>query len=148
MNLEHKDKQTLEHIIKYCNEIQLAVQCFGKDEETFKSNPVFLNACSMPLLQIGELAKKLTPDFIKATSNIPWQEIKGMRDFFAHDYRSMNKHVIWITVIKHVPNLQEQCNQLLRPPLPYLNLSIKFIISFIDISSSSKTEALFAARLS
>ena len=62
MKLENKDRQIVEHIINYCKEIQMAVQCFGEDENKFKGNPVFLNACSMPLLQIGELAKKLSKD--------------------------------------------------------------------------------------
>lgn len=114
MRLETKDKQILEHIISYCDEIRMAVQCFGKDESIFKTNPVFLNACSMPLLQIGELAKKLSDDLITSTSEIPWRQIKGMRDFFAHDYRSMNKHVIWITVTRNIPQLQQQCKQILE----------------------------------
>lgn len=114
MKLENKDRQFLEHIINYCTDVQLAVQCFGEDETIFKNNPVFLNACSMPLLQIGELAKKLSKDFTNAHPEIPWREIKGMRDFFAHDYRSMNKHIIWITVIKHIPSLQQQCKSILQ----------------------------------
>ena len=89
MKLNTKDAQILEHIIKYCIDIQLAVEHFGKDETTFTHNPVYLNACSMPLLQIGELAKKLSNVFIASTPSIPWRQIKGMRDFFAHDYLQM-----------------------------------------------------------
>ena len=112
MKLESKDRQTLEHIIRYCDEIQMALQHFGKDEKIFKTDPVFLNSCSMPLLQIGELAKKLSDELTSA--EIPWKQIKGMRDFFAHDYRSMNKHIIWVTVITKVTMLKEQCESLLR----------------------------------
>ena len=61
MKLNIKDIQILEHIIKYCIDIQLAIEHFGKDEKTFSSSPVYLNACSMPLLQIGELAKNYLP---------------------------------------------------------------------------------------
>ena len=113
MKLETKDKQILEHIIKYCNEIQMAVLHFGKHEETFSQNPVFMNACAMPLLQIGELAKKLSDKFIDSTPEIPWRQIKGMRDFFAHDYHSMNKHIIWLTATEKVPILQRQCENIL-----------------------------------
>ena len=52
MKLKNKDKQILEHIIKYCIDIRLAIEHFGKEEELFTRNPVYLNACSMPLLQI------------------------------------------------------------------------------------------------
>lgn len=57
MRLKNKDKQILEHIIKYCIDIHLAVEHFGREEKEFANNPVYMNACSMPLLQIGELAK-------------------------------------------------------------------------------------------
>ena len=113
MKLKNKDKQILEHIIKYCIDIRLAIEHFGKEEELFTRNPVYLNACSMPLLQIGELAKKLSDEFIASSPNIPWRQIKGMRDFFAHDYRSMNKHIIWMTVINNVPALQSDCEKIL-----------------------------------
>lgn len=108
MKLKTKDIQILEHIIKYCTDIQLAIEHFGENEAIFSSNPVYLNSCSMPLLQIGELAKKLSDDFIALTPNIPWRQIKGMRDFFAHDYHSMNKHVIWLTITKNVPKLKDE----------------------------------------
>ena len=114
MKLNTKDAQNLEHIIKYCTDIQMAIKHFGKEEEIFSHNPVYLNACSMPLLQIGELAKKLSDEFIGSTPSIPWRQIKGMRDFFAHDYHSMNKHVIWLTITKNVPALRFECEQLLR----------------------------------
>ena len=113
MKLRNKDEQILEHIIEYCIDIHLAIEHFGKEEELFINNPVYLNACSMPLLQIGELAKKLSDEFIAVSPNIPWRQIKGMRDFFAHDYRSMNKHVIWMTVINNVPALQIDCEKIL-----------------------------------
>ena len=32
------------------------------------------------LLQIGELAKRFEPNFIKEYGNVPWKNIKGMRD--------------------------------------------------------------------
>ena len=114
MKLENKDKQILEHIVRYCQEVQMAVNRFGRDEKIFSHDPVYMNSCSMPMLQMGELAKKLSDSFIASKPDIPWRQIKGMREFFAHDYHSMNKHVIWMTIINNVPQLQEQCEIILR----------------------------------
>ena len=33
--MKDKDKQILEHMIRYCEEIRLAQERFGKDRETF-----------------------------------------------------------------------------------------------------------------
>ena len=38
------------------------------------------------LLQIGELAKKFDPNFVKEYGSTPWKEIKGMRDRIVHGY--------------------------------------------------------------
>lgn len=106
MLLNNKDRQILEHILKYCDEVELALSEYDNDREKFMTNAVFRNACAMPIMQIGELAKRLSPEFCQATSNIPWKAIKGMRDLFAHDYRSMNKDMIWITALRNIPELK------------------------------------------
>lgn len=106
----NRDEQVAKHILTYCKQVALAVQRFGNDEAVFRNDPVYRNACSMPLMQIGELAKKFSPAFIKGHPGIPWQAIKGMRTMFAHDYGSMDIGVIWETATKDTPVL-EQCLQ-------------------------------------
>ena len=114
MNLSEKDKQILEHIVRYCGEVRMALLTFGDKIATFEQNPVFRNACSMPVLQIGELAKRLSDDFQQTTADIPWKKIKGMRNLFAHDYHSMNDAMIWKTVTEQVPALHEQLTGILK----------------------------------
>ena len=107
--LSQRDFDILSHIVRYCNEIDAAFTHFGQSEEVFKSDPVFKNAVSMPIQQIGELAKHLTDDFINTHTEIPWKQIKGMREWFAHQYLSMNLHVIWVTATVDLPPLREFC---------------------------------------
>lgn len=68
----------------------------------------------MPILQIGESAKRLSDDFLKSSLDIPWKAIKGMRDMFAHQYHSMDKEIIWNVAIKRVPELNKKCQQILK----------------------------------
>ena len=42
MMLNSKDRQILEHIYRYCNEIELALDTFQYSYEEFLENPVFL----------------------------------------------------------------------------------------------------------
>ena len=67
----------------------------------------------MPIMQIGELATRLTEGFITETPEIPWKAIKGMRTFFAHQYGSMNVGLIWQTAVERIPELKSSCQQLL-----------------------------------
>ena len=55
MLLNNKDRQILDHIVKYCDEVDLAIFEYGNNKETFLNNPVFRNACAMPIMQIGEI---------------------------------------------------------------------------------------------
>ena len=59
MLLNNKYKQILLHILKYTDEITETLVRFGNDKEDFDNDKVFRNAVSMPMLQIGELAKEL-----------------------------------------------------------------------------------------
>lgn len=117
MQLERKDRQILEHIQKYCEEVQMALDSFHRSEDEFMRNPVFRNACSMPMMQAGELAKHLSDTFVQSdslTSGTPWRAIKGMRNLFAHDYHAMNYEVIWETAMKNIPELEEHIQTLLE----------------------------------
>ncbi len=104
--LPDRDQQIARHMAEYCEEIMLAVEHFGKDETKFLQDPVYRNACAMPLMQIGELAKKLTDSFVQEHDSVPWKAIKGMRNLFAHDYRSMDERMIWKTITRNIPDLQ------------------------------------------
>lgn len=64
-------------------------------------------------MQIGELAKNLTDDVLQLDASVPWKEIKGMRDYFAHEYHEMDADIIWNT-IEEIPSFQKQCLRLLN----------------------------------
>lgn len=104
-----RDISILRHIVRYCDEVDETLKLFGRSEEAFRSSFVFRNAVSMPIMQIGELATRLSDVFIAQTPEIPWKAIKGMRTFFAHQYGTMNVDLIWITAIERIPELRESC---------------------------------------
>ena len=108
----NKNARIMEHIIEYCEDVTEAVRRFEGDKRKFMSDRIFRNACAMPLMQIGELAKNLTDDVLQLDASVPWKEIKGMRDYFAHEYHEMDADIIWNT-IEEIPSFQKQCLRLL-----------------------------------
>ena len=106
-----RDVDIIQHMARYCCEIDAALAAFSDSEAAFMQNPVFRNAVSMPVQQIGELAKHLSEDFIAAHPQIPWRQIKGMRDWFAHQYLDMDAAVIWAVAKEDLPPLQDFCTQ-------------------------------------
>lgn len=109
-----RDADIIRHMARYCGEIDAALTAFGDSEEGFLQNPVFRNAVSMPVQQIGELAKHLSDDFLAAHPQIPWRQIKGMRDWFAHQYLGMDAAVIWAVAKEDLPPLRAFCEEWLQ----------------------------------
>ena len=113
-DFSERDRSVVRHMARYCREIDAAFAAFGDSEAVFLENPVFRNAVSMPVQQIGELAKRLSDGFIAAHPQSPWRQIKGMRDWFAHQYLNMDADVIWAVAKEDLPPLKAFCEEWLR----------------------------------
>jgi uncharacterized protein with HEPN domain len=110
----NKDLQRIRKIIIHCQKAtDLVNRC--KEYETFKTDDAFYSSISMRLMQIGEHARGLSDDFLNETKDIiPWQQIKGMRNLFAHEYDDMLPKKIWVTAINDIPILQQFCENYLK----------------------------------
>lgn len=78
MKTPNKDSRILAYIVSYCDQIDLAVERFGKSYDTFSEDPVYRNAVSLCILQIGELVGNLSEAFRTEHSAIPWRQIKSL----------------------------------------------------------------------
>ena len=86
----------------------------GKTYTNFKHDEQLNFAIVFAIGQIGEEANKLTTEFCMKHAHIPWKEIIAMRHKIVHDYQGMNMDIIWETVQHDIPELLEQCHQLLK----------------------------------
>ncbi len=109
----NRDKTILEHIISYCDEIQATVDYFGDNPETFQTNSIYRNACALCIMQIGELTNNLSEAFKTAHSQMPWREIKAMRNVVAHAYGSISVSATWETICEDIPSIRAFCYQIL-----------------------------------
>ena len=101
-------------MLKYCAEINDANNDFGNSIETLKSKSTYKNAVAMCVLQIGELTTHLSDDFKSAYSDMPWKDIKRMRNIAAHRYGSFDIDVLWDTVENDIPALRDYCNEIIE----------------------------------
>ena len=109
------DLQRIEHIRDYCIEIEKTVIRCGKSFEVFDKDADFQRSVSFCILQIGELASKLSPEYRTATAcRVQWGPIKGMRNLVAHNYGSMSRDIIWETAVTDIPVLKQFCDAQLK----------------------------------
>ena len=80
------NKSILEHILSYCNEIQTTMLRFGDNLDTFINDIDYRKSVSLSILQIGELAGKLSDEYRQSTTEMPWRQIRFEMIFsIAHD---------------------------------------------------------------
>ena len=110
--LNYRDKSILFQIIKRCDRI-LDKVLFVIQEE-FNSNDDLKEIVSFNFFQIGVLSNWLSNEFIAKYNEVPWKQIKGMRNRIVHGYDAINLDIIWDTAQISIPSLKENCLEILE----------------------------------
>lgn len=69
--MNDRDRSILQKIVEYCEQAIQTRAAFGDTLEAFSGSHIFQNACCMCILQIGELAGKLSEEARRASPDIP-----------------------------------------------------------------------------
>lgn len=112
--MNSRDSSILRHMVGYCQQIQKSVERFGDSFEVFQADPDYKNSVALCVLQIGELSGQLSEGFKDTHREIPWREIKAMRNVVAHRYGTIDTQVLFETVQNDIPALLEYCETLLQ----------------------------------
>jgi uncharacterized protein with HEPN domain len=83
----------------------------GMTRETFLADRKTQQAVIYNILIIGEAATQVIneyPDFVEANPDIPWREMRGIRNRMAHGYFELNLAIIWDTVTTSLDKLSQQ----------------------------------------
>ena len=83
----------------------------GMNKTDFLADKRTQQAVILNLVTIGEAASKLSNDhkeFVAAHPNIPWPQMKGMRNRMAHGYFAINLDIVWDTIQTALPSLEDQ----------------------------------------
>lgn len=108
--MDKSDWQRLIHIRVHCEDVESFISRFGRDYDTFINDRAYFNAVAMCVFQIGELANALSPEFREKTKkDIPWDMIRGMRNWLAHSYGEVDSEILWATANNDIPMLKEFC---------------------------------------
>lgn len=77
----------------------------GLTFEQFAADPRTVDAVSYAIVVIGEAATALKDVGPKLAPEIPWSDIRGMRNQVAHEYFGVDAKVLWQTVREDLPPL-------------------------------------------
>ncbi|MDO8261647.1 MAG: DUF86 domain-containing protein [Gallionella sp.] len=105
--LRHADY--LEHMLAAIDLVRSHVEGMSKDD--FLADKKTQQAVILNIIVIGEAATQIAdecPEFAAAHQNVPWKQMRGMRNRMAHGYFEINLDVVWDTVQQSLPDLQQQ----------------------------------------
>ena len=97
------DKYYLEKII---SELRFIIEhTKGKTKDEIENNDLLVDSIMFRIIQIAENNSRLSEEFKKKYSEIPWVAIKGMRNKIVHDYGVVNMVIVYDTVTRWIPEM-------------------------------------------
>ena len=75
------------------------------EQEELSKNEVLLDSMLFRMIQISENAKKMTDEYKREHSQIPWNALYGLRNRIVHDYGSVILDVVYDTLKNDIPEM-------------------------------------------
>ena len=105
--MEHKERN---HTIRQKILGEIAdIESFSRQRtsDDLKADRMYQKAIVMSLINIGELTKSFTDDYLAAMPQIPWKAIRGFRNIASHQYEIINFDDVQKTISEDIPILKE-----------------------------------------
>jgi len=109
--LHKRDRIILQKVLEEIAYLETTLKGFTL--ETFLANEDKKRVAAMTLLNMGELVKNLSIEFVQSAKHFPLKEMRALRHVAAHEYYALRFNDIWDTVKKDIPNLKKQIQEFL-----------------------------------
>jgi len=110
--MKNRDRVVLEKMTAYANELLSYVD--GMEYDAFANDRKTISACAFIIGQMGELVAVTSEEAQSEHTEIPWRNIKGMRNRIIHDYEKVDYLVLWKTITESIPQLIETVQAILN----------------------------------
>lgn len=110
--MEKDNRVFLQHVLDSINIIEEYLQ--GVDEEKFMHTRLLQDGVIRQIEIVGEAIRRVSKDMRRTYSEIPWQDVAGMRDKLIHDYFGVDLEKVWLTAQEDLPVLKKQITEILR----------------------------------
>lgn len=105
-----ENKDTLVDVLDLIDRLDASVKLYKiQDKEDFlRRDELEQDGLAYKIQVIAETLGKVSQDFKDSHTEIPWKNIKGMRNQLSHNYGQNNYRLIWSTYKEKLPELREQ----------------------------------------
>lgn len=99
----NRDQAYLLDIAATCQTVIELLQ--GMNQSSFLEDKRTHLAVLYEIAIIGEIVKRLSPEFRQNYPEIPWKQMAGMRDKLVHDYNKVDLNLTWEVTQSSIPEL-------------------------------------------
>lgn len=107
-----RDFIRIEHMINAIEEISIFIK--GKSQEVFEKDRILVLAVIKEIEIIGEAASKISEEFKREYSHIPWDMIISTRHRLIHGYFDIDESIIWDTFNYDIVPLKEELEKIIN----------------------------------
>lgn len=100
------DLQRIEHMIEIANSLLGFVADITEAEYAASMEKQY--AVKFAFVMLGEDAALISDEIKNKYPDIPWRQIKSMRNTVAHDYNKTDEKIIWETITANIEPLRQQ----------------------------------------
>jgi len=90
----------------------------GLERDEFLSDRILVDAAIKNITVIGEAATHVPDDVAERWPEIPWRDIRDMRNFIVHEYFGVNPDILWGTVTEDLPAVVPVLRRMLEGDQP------------------------------
>ncbi|MGA7935418.1 MAG: DUF86 domain-containing protein [Kovacikia sp.] len=101
----NRDQTYLIDIATTCQTVIELIQ--GMNQSSFVEDKRTHLAVLYEITIIGEIVKRLSPEFRQSHPEIPWKQMAGMRDKLVHDYNKVDLDLTWEVTQSSIHELLE-----------------------------------------
>lgn len=82
--------------------------------DDFKESGLIFDATVRNLEIIGEAANNIPEDSRSTFHNVPWKQIRGLRNRIIHEYFGVDISIVWYIIENELPHLKEEIKRTLK----------------------------------
>lgn len=123
MVISMENKDILVDVLDLIDRLDASVKLYKiQDKEDFlRRDELEQDGLAYKIQVIAETLGKVSQDFKDSHTEIPWKNIKGMRNQLSHNYGQNNYRLIWSTYKEKLPELREQLVDILDDEYGFKN---------------------------
>jgi uncharacterized protein with HEPN domain len=109
--VSRRPRQRLDDILEAA---AVAATIAARGRQVVDDDPIVRLAAEAAVTRIGEAARHLPDEITALAPDVPWAQIRGMRNVMTHAYFDIETDVVWTTIDRDIPALAAQVTTLLE----------------------------------